>query len=213
MRARIFFPILAAAGLWASPAARGSEDAGDAADAGAGEDAAAARAEDAGSSDAEASPPSESLPFLGPVPDEKSKPPKPAEWAKAPAIGNRGRRFDCKVHRVREWLRVRCEMLRSAGIELVTGRKTDVYFSLKFGGGTCVDTMDVDETGQPYKQNTCWDALEVVFPLRRGDRRVFQMSEAVFQGYMGGMLMRGKIVISETFLDGDPGPVVTIIEE
>jgi len=61
-----------------------------------------------------------------------------------------------------------------------------------------------------YGGTQCADMNEVVFALRRGDRRVLQILQAG-QSY-GGSMREAIIVISETWLEDDPGPIVTLNE-
>jgi hypothetical protein len=148
----------------------------------------------------------ESFPFVGPVPTEKSKPPKAAEWQAARDLGGSTRLSSCSVRTVREWMRVRCEIERAISVDLVAGNQNDVYFSLLPGGGAC--------TTDEVEGRVCADAVEVVFPIRRGDRRFFQIGMMVFNvgggSYQGVSLVRETFaLISETWVDDDPGPIVT----
>ncbi|MDI1446440.1 hypothetical protein [Polyangium sp. 6x1] len=159
---------------------------------------------DAGA-DAEAAPPAESLPFLGPVPAEKSKPPTFAEWSAAKDLDAASRSYFCSVRRVREWLRFRCEVLNSNSIDLVAGNTNDVFFSVKQGGGEC--------TSDPDQGQICWDAVEVVFPLRRGDRRFFQITQRTGGAYYmpgSGPMFQPVVGLSEMWAEDEPGPIVTL---
>jgi hypothetical protein len=51
---------------------------------------------------------------------------------------------------------------------------------------------------------------EVMFPLRRGDRRVFQIS-TFGQGYDGPFTILPAAIIQEQWTDGDPAPIVTVM--
>jgi hypothetical protein len=181
MKARIGFPLVLTIALSVAPAA--PEDAGAPVDADA----------DAAASSAEA------LPFVGPVPEGKSKPPTPAEWKAANdlAIGVIG----CSARRVREWMQIHCEVMRTMAIELVTGTASDLFFSVRPGGGTCIQDN--------YEGQICSDSDDMVFALRRGDRRVLQIIQGGF-GY--GVSRTAVWVFSETWLADDAGPIVTAIE-
>lgn len=159
---------------------------------------------DAGA-DAEVAPPAESLPFLGPVPTEKSKPPTFAEWSAAKDLEAPLSSTFCGIRRVREWLRLRCEVLNSNSIDLVTGNSNDVFFSVKQGGGEC--------TNDPNEGQICWDAVEVVFPIRRGDRRFLQVTQRTGGGYYmpgSGPMVQPVVGLSEMWVEDEPGPIVTV---
>ncbi|HVK71304.1 MAG TPA: hypothetical protein VM694_42910 [Polyangium sp.] len=191
MKRRLRFPAFAAITLLSSVAS--PEDVPDA----------AASTDDAGL-DAAAAPPAEALPFLGPVPAEKSKPPTVAEWGAAKNLEAPIGPTVCTLRRVREWLRFRCEVMNSNSIDLVTGNTNDVFFSVKQGGGECIR----DAEGE-----SCWDAVEAVFPLRRGDRRFFQITQRTGGGYYmpgSGPMVQGYVVLSEMWVEDEPGPIVTV---
>ncbi|MDC3962171.1 hypothetical protein [Polyangium jinanense] len=191
MKLRSLLPAIAALSLLSSVAS--PEDAPDASPGDAGADAAAAA-------------PTESLPFLGPVPAEKSKPPTFAEWTAAKDLDAPVSSTFCGVRRVREWLRFRCEVMNSNSIDLVTGNSNDAFFSVKQGGGEC--------TSDPDQGQICWDAVEVVFPLRRGDRRFFQITQRTGGGYYvpgSGPMVRSILGLSEMWVEDEPGPIVTIV--
>ncbi len=166
-------------------------------DGGAPEDAGSAGVVDAG---ADAGP-SEGLPFLGPVPEEKSKPPTPAEWGAARDLETNGQASNCKVRRVREWARVHCEFRATVSIEVVSGNGNDIFFSILSGRGPCYPDEQEGEI--------CVDSNEVVFAMRRGDRRFLQFSQMNFGNYMAGGTV-GAIVVSEVWLEDEPGPSLTI---
>ncbi|MDI3286891.1 hypothetical protein [Polyangium sp. 15x6] len=192
MKLRSLLPAFAAISLLSSVAS--PEDVPDASPGDAGADAAAAAA------------PTESLPFLGPVPTEKSKPPTFAEWTAAKDLAAPVSSTSCGVRRVREWLRFRCEVMNSNSIDLVTGHSNDVFFSVKQGGGECHD--------EPGEGQICWDAVEVVFPLRRGDRRFFQITQRTGGYYMpgsSGPMVRSSLGLSEMWVEDEPGPIVTVV--
>src|SRR5262245_26078946 len=113
----------------------------------------------------------ESMPFLGPIPEEKSKVPTVAEWNAATDIGGRyADRNECKLRRVREWLRLRCAGENGLGAELLAGTKGEVSFFNAVEEKTCTET----DPGFPQSERTCKTRVEIVFPVRRGDRRFFQ---------------------------------------
>jgi len=160
--------------------------------------------DDAGTG-ADAGPTFESLPFPGPVPAEKSKPPTFAEWQAERDLSSPVSPFQCGVRRVREWMRFRCEVFATNSIDLVAGNQNDVFFSVKSGGGSC--------TNDPMEGQICWDAVEAVFPIRRGDRRFFQITRRTGGGYYmpgSGPMVEPFAVLSEIWVEDEPGPVITL---
>src|SRR6185295_18782990 len=161
------------------------DDEGAATDAGASLGSAEA---DSGADTASAAPPTEALPFVGPVPEEKSKPPTPAEWNAAKDMKIvPPTRLSCTARRVREWMQIRCQVRDTVAIEVVTGLPRDVYFSIRSGAGEC-------SSDDSYGTTTCADIDEVVFAIRRGDRRVLQITQAG-QSY-GGSTREAVSIIS-----------------
>jgi hypothetical protein len=192
MRHAIFFPIALAALL--VPATSAPQSAPDA-----GNDAAAPP------SDAGPAVPAKTGPerfFIGPPPDEKSRPPKVTEWDAEQDITLARGASSCTARRVREWMRVRCEVTGTQYVALVTGTKTDVYSSI-VTGVTCWGD------GDDYR---CSDRVEILFPLRRGDRRVFQIVQRLGYAMPLWDTSRASHVISETWLEDDPAPIVTVSE-
>ncbi len=161
----------------------------------------AAAASDAGvadadvDGDADAGPPP--LPAFDekPFPDEKSPRPKNDEWKTAPEIalseGSATGNGLCKVQRLREWIRFTCP-LTTAKITLMCGSAEDVLLEL---GPVPVDWGLFPEGG------------EIVFPVRKGDRRLFEWQSVEF-GYKGSNSVTSFIVISELWLPGEEKPVI-----
>jgi hypothetical protein len=193
-RKLIAVPVALARALLAMPAA--PDEPTDA-----GSDAAPGADADAGADAGEAAEPAPPSLYLDPPPDAKSKPPTVKEWAAEKDIElARGIR-SCTARKVREWMRIRCSVLGTHSIDLVAGKSADVFFSIVTG----VDCFD-----DPYEGQRCSEQVEAVFPIRRGDRRVIQISTR--RGGYGPLEMEllGEVVISETWIEGDPGPVVIV---
>jgi hypothetical protein len=139
---------------------------------------------------APAEPPVEERPLDGAaLPAERSPTPKPAEWTAAPRV--RPTRLGpaaagCRAYLVREWMRVRCP---------------GEIFALSLLGG--------DVEGVAFWIDPATKEGEVLFPLRRGDRRVVQLWKAG-RDARGGFSPEPAVVLQEHWLSGASSPVVTI---
>jgi hypothetical protein len=112
---------------------------------------------------------------------EKTAKPTKQEWATAPEAAEvRVTDPGCTAQRVREWYRIECS---TAHVGLVSGTRTEL------------------DVGRSEAQGTAW----LVFPARRGDRRV-----ALFTGFHKYGLVADTLV-SEQWLDGDPAPMITVL--
>ncbi len=128
---------------------------------------------------------------------EVSKTPKLEEWIAAPKVKLARNVPGCSAYRVREWLKIHCSGFPGAGVSLVTGSRDGVLVWVDPAGGDGPDAM-----AKPR------DA-EVVFPLRRGDGRIFQIAQ-FGEGYDGPIGWNNAYAISEYWVDGEPAPIVTI---
>lgn len=178
-------PSLAAPGAPETPASQ--NDAGtpqnDAA-ADASDDAAADDAGDAG----DAGPP---LPALmdDPPSEEKTKAPTKAEWKSAPEyrLYKNDYNDQCKVQKLREWLRITCQGWGYAGISLVSGSRD--------GLDVAIQSSDSGPEG-----------AYLVLPMRRGDRRlILFMTQSKWSKHP-------DFLVSEQWLSGDKGPIVSMID-
>jgi hypothetical protein len=129
------------------------------------------------------------------VPDETKSPlPKVAEWTDVMRRSLVVRpEYECTLQRVREWSRITCSTTNAA-VTLVTGTATGV--SLWAGE----------------------DRAQLLFPVRRGDRRVFEIlphpKTVMIEGNYGAMPIEqpggGPIVLSETWLEGEDAPTLVV---
>jgi cytochrome c peroxidase len=127
-----------------------------------------------------------------PPPLSPSAPPTWAEWTSAPEVGLLHPSERCHVFRVREWVRVNCEAppstLDTASVELVSGPTGGVDLS----------------------RNRHGKGGEIVFPLRRGERRLLTMHEVAqvsrWQGFRYGLAH----VITAAWLPGAAAPSLTV---
>jgi hypothetical protein len=128
---------------------------------------------------------------------EISKTPKAEEWSAAPAVKLARNVPGCNAYRVREWLKIHCSGFPGAGASLVSGSRDGVLVWVDPAGGEGPDAMMKPR-----------DA-EVVFPLRRGDGRLFQIAQ-FGEGYDGPIGWNNAYAVSEYWVDGEPAPIVTI---
>jgi hypothetical protein len=124
------------------------------------------------------------------IPAERSKSPKATEWPSATRVKLTRKgpaAATCRAHLVREWLRVRCEGQVFA-ISLVGGSREGVAFWI---GGT---------EAEPFG--------EILTPVRRGDRRVFQLW-APGKDAAGVFAPKPMLVVQEQWVEGQKNPIVT----
>jgi hypothetical protein len=149
-------------------------------------------------------------PYAG-WPREPSAKPKAEEWrGAAPFSLLRPNRF-CDATRVREWLRVSCRFVRG-GPE---AQQVVQLTGIRVVGGSAADVELQDrppDPGQPlvdqYK-NRVPHGIVVIFPVRRGDRRLIEMVEPVFEGrYTVGE--NAAAMLSALWLPSDPGPTIVL---
>ncbi len=138
---------------------------------------------------------------LEPPKEEKTPPPKPKEWTEAEETTLARGSSDCRVFRVREWIKLNCTTIFGVRADLVSGNGKDVYFFLREG-------IDCEESNH---MTYCSTVTDIVFPLRRGDRRAIQIASRSGGYTAPGMSpYNASIFISETWVEDDPGPIVTI---
>ncbi|WP_437680734.1 hypothetical protein [Sorangium sp. So ce131] len=193
----------------AEPAAGAAAGTADALRAGQGEAERAAGAADApraGQGQAEgaaaaASPPGLSGSALEAAPPaaERTARPSAAEWADAePVLLARSTTpAACKARRRREWLRLDCAAPALAVVKTLG--------SSAGGEPVRVDAPRGGDTDGGFP-----GGVSLVFPVRRGDRRVIEILSAEV-GYRGASGLVPSVVISEQWIDGDPGPLVSAL--
>lgn len=129
-----------------------------------------------------------------PAAEEKPKVPGFADWQTAAPVRftRRGPRAKgCRMLRVREWVKVRCEGQATA-IALMGG-KTDGAFLW----------MPQAKESEPAPTSA-----EVMFPLKPGDRRVFELFS--YGPAYGGSMISPGLVLQEHWVAGEPAPVIEI---
>ncbi|WP_437594291.1 hypothetical protein [Sorangium sp. So ce1000] len=155
-----------------------------------------AGARNASVADASAADSGDGLPLdAAPFPVEPSKQPTAAEWKAAPRVrlSRTGpAAAGCRSYRAREWLRIRCPELIISAISLLGGKAEGVAFWID----------------PPRGDSELPRGGEVMFPIRRGDRRVIQIL-TFGPGYDGPFTLLPAIVVQEQWLDDEPAPTVT----
>jgi hypothetical protein len=142
----------------------------------------------AGDPDPFAPPPPASLADDPPA-DEATPRPTAAEWREAQAVAPARSARGCKAQRVREWLRVACPVSGElAAMDLLAGPREGVAFEPRTKRGS---------------------AQGVIFPLRRGDRRVFEVVHVEgFSRYTTEYDV--AFTVSEDWLADAKGPTVVV---
>jgi hypothetical protein len=130
-----------------------------------------------------------------PIPLEgDAKPPKASEWVNAARvrITRRGPRASgCRAWRARSWLKVHCDA-RITALSLVGGS----------GAGTSF-WLAPPKPGEPAPESG-----EVIFPMRPGDRRIFELFS--FGETYGGSMVSPGLVLQEHWIAGEPAPTVVL---
>lgn len=129
----------------------------------------------------------------GPTP-----PPTVDEWKDArPLSLHRPHRWGCAAHKLHEWLKVHCVISPFSGnysamrISLLSGDAKDVFF--------WIAPRRSEEEAQ----------IDVVLPLRRGERRLVHVLRTDNSGY-DGLYPQTEAIVSTYWLAHEPEPVVTI---
>jgi hypothetical protein len=129
---------------------------------------------------------------------DASKTPKPEEWKTAPKVKLTRDTPGCTAYRIREWLKVHCTGLPAAGASLLAGTRDGVQVWVEPG----LLTEGKDAMKKVH------DA-EVVFPVRRGDGRVFQIAQ-FGEGYDGPIGWNTGVLVSESWVDGEAAPIISV---
>lgn len=131
-------------------------------------------------------------------PEERSPKPKPEEWASATPLTLVRPHEKCTASAVREWLRISC---------LDT---SEDFRGVRPLGGSEVDVSMSDFKAQNAEKKTV-NGVHIDLPVRRGDRRVLAMNRWESGGWKSFYIVEDTaFVISELWLAGDRGPVITV---
>ena len=122
-------------------------------------------------------------------PAEKSKVPTLSEWTAAPRVRltRMTRTNGCNAARVREWMKIHCD-LKTAGLRLIAGSTDGI-------------ALWVPEPLNEGELSTMGRFSEIVFPVRQGDRRVFELIRFEF-GEWEGWGTTSSFLVEEEWLEG-----------
>lgn len=133
-----------------------------------------------------------------PFPTERSELPTSDEWKSAPAVEISRRSAAaraCRVYRVREYLKVHCG-IPMAGLRQLAGNPKDVLLFV------VPKTMDGSLFDPPL-------GGQVIFPLRKGEARLFQFFEIAPMDYEG-VFPGPSVVVDASWPDGTSAPTVVL---
>lgn len=137
-----------------------------------------------------------------PFPEDKSKAPKPAEWKEAPRVRLSRvaeRASDCRAYRVREWMKIHCDRL-VAGLRLLAGSTEGIALWIWERPPGASDTQFFSSG----------HGADVIFPARRGDRRIFQAIDIDFGEYEGWGTAPG-VLIEERWPERAKSPEIALL--
>lgn len=123
-----------------------------------------------------------------------TKTPKAADWVSATRVRveRRGPRAEnCRVWRAKNWVKVHCDVQTTAA-SLVGGDHKGVSL-----------WMPEPKEGVPAP-----GAGEVMFPIRPGDRRIFELFS--FGETYGGSMVSPGLVLQEYWIEGEAAPVIVL---
>lgn len=129
-----------------------------------------------------------------PVDEETPKAPKAADWKSATRVKitrKGGRAQNCRAWRTRYWIKVHCDRETTA-ISLVGGDHKGVSMWLP----------------EPKEGVPAPGASEAMFPIRPGDRRIFELFS--FGETYGGSMVSPGLVLQEYWLVGESAPVIVL---
>ncbi|WP_438000695.1 hypothetical protein WMF26_13605 [Sorangium sp. So ce185] len=144
--------------------------------------------------DGAAAPEPRALEEAPPAP-ERTPRPAMAEWddAEPVRLARDKSGAACKARMRREWLRIDCTAPSLAAVRTLGASAGEAWFRL--------DQKNGEELAS---------GVSVVFPVRRGDRRVIEILTGVW-AYRGQLGISTNFMISEQWLDGDAGPLVSVL--
>ncbi|NUQ78695.1 MAG: hypothetical protein HUU21_34640 [Polyangiaceae bacterium] len=128
--------------------------------------------------------------------EEKTPAPALDEWKGAAKIKIHRADKRCNAYRVREWVKIHCSF-PAAGAAMITGNPEGV--------AVWVDrtSMEIEKVAFTPR------GVDVIFPVRRGDGRLFELYEWIAD-YMYPSGHAVSVTISESWVEGEPAPVLTM---
>ncbi|WP_437592779.1 hypothetical protein [Sorangium sp. So ce1000] len=133
-----------------------------------------------------------------PPPSERTARPAAAEWdaAEQVSLARAARGGACKARRQREWLRIDCSVPSVVAVR-------------SLGTGAGGESVSAGEH-QTEEDGSFPSSVSVTFPVRIGDRRVIEIL-SFEEGYRFQAGLSTSVVISEQWLEGDAGPLVSAL--
>lgn len=138
-------------------------------------------------------------------PAETSKRPEASEWAQAKQLELPRPHPLCTATTLREWVRIACQ-----------SPKDETLFNVRVVGGPHDDVRitDLPLSAEAAKKATAQTmrGTDVVFPMRRGDRRIIEITRLLptcFRCY--SMEETTEVVISALWLEGKTAPTIVVI--
>jgi hypothetical protein len=132
-------------------------------------------------------------------PSEKSDKPDEKAWEQAESLELPRHHYLCSAKKIREWVRVECSRPPK--------EEWDPFLGIRVVGGSHVDvSVSNPTTGKPHAR-----PLAVVFPVRKGDRRVMDFVLSVSPEWKSWTVTETlDIVVSEEWLEGDSSPTIAV---
>lgn len=143
-----------------------------------------------------------------PPPPEKSKPPTFKEWKEAsqPVAFDRDMPTDCSARRVREWVRMTCTEPASM-IAIVAGPAEG--FTAMVSPYTTREDPSSDNGWGSGPTVFVQGSHFLQFPVRRGERRVFEINGVHPEVATGGIFIEGHSYVVVSWL-ADEAPTIVV---
>jgi hypothetical protein len=138
-----------------------------------------------------------------PFAEDKSKAPSQDEWKGAAEVRLSHvapLAASCRAYRVREWIKIHCER-KTAALRLIAGSTEGVAMFTANGIGDRNTSSTFFETMGRFGQ--------LIFPVRRGDRRLFEWVDFDF-GEWEGWGVDSSFVVEEAWPEGAKGPEIAL---
>ena len=142
--------------------------------------------------------PTRDAPAAQPPGDAETKAPTIEAWKTAEDARLAREDKRCKASRVREWLKIHCAF-PVAAVAQIAGQNKDV--------STFVEVTPNKTSG--FASHTDPRGGEVIFPMKKGDARYFEMFE--FRENYADFDWFTAIRISEQWSDADAAPIVSVV--
>jgi len=140
-------------------------------------------------------------------PDGISEKPTAEEWAKAAPLALLRPSEKCSAAAVREWMRITCLGMFSEmkGVRVAGGSEKEV----SIGDYSMKRKVKDPENGKEFDATS--EGVHVMFPVRKGDRRVITVNEWVSGGWKSWYIREDiDTTISELWLPGDERPTIVV---